>query len=419
MECVDVWEHGITLAIFKVEHLQLLHHRVLPAPSIAYSTAPTVPMNILAYVHLRNIYRSTGVGRVVREMTDHLARRPDVRLKVLADRHDYANIVHKVGAPWTEFDYAFMEHETTRQQALWYFLDRPVGETYWPEADIVYCTAESYVPVRKAKLVVTSHDMQLFERGAHPTNRWVLQQRFKWWLLFRHLARKADMFHAISGYSAERMAHYFPAIRSRLRVIPNAVSAAFFEPPTPAGKEVLHTLGLRDRPYLLVPGGLHFRKNAELILKAWPIIHEKCPELTLVVINHNAPVYAERAKAFADSLVLAGFQEEQQLVALYNGAEAVWFPSRYEGFGMPVLEAMACGAPLVTSNTTAIPEVSGGAAAALVDPDKPQDHVEAIVGLLGDAGARTRASELGRARARQFTWESSAAQMAHEFSALL
>lgn len=376
-------------------------------------------MNLLVYVHLRNIYRSTGVGRVARELTEQMALRPDVRMEVLADREDHARVIERVGGPWLNFNYRFMEHSTSRQQAIWYLRNAPAAEGYWPEAEVVYCTAESYVPVRRARLAVACHDMQLFEPGAHGMSRWLLQQRAKWWLLFRRLAAKADMFHAISEFSAERMAHFFPTIRDRIRVVPNAVSESFFRSPTEVGNRVLEELGVAGKPYLLVPGGLHHRKNAEVVLKAWPLIHERLPELRLVVASHNSAQYLERAKALSPSLILAGLQEEPGIVALYSGAQAVWFPSRYEGFGMPVLEAMACGVPLVTSNTSAIPEVAGGAAAALVDPDRPGDHVDAIVGLLNDSGARQRASEMGRARAREFRWERSAGMLVEEFSKLL
>ncbi len=376
-------------------------------------------MNVLTYVHLRNIYGSTGVGRVARELTEHLARDPSVTLKILADRADHAIIVPKMGEPWTEFHYQLFDRDTSRQQALWFLTGRPAAEQYWPEAEIVYCTAESYVPVRKAKLVVTSHDMQLFEPGAHAITRSLLQQRLKWRLLFRRLAKEADLFHAISAYSAERMAHYYPQIRSRLCVIPNAVSDAFFAPATPAGSAVLERLGLAERPYVLVPGGLHHRKNADLILDAWPELHKKHPDLTLVVINHNSPAYVARAQALAPSLVLGGYQDEASLVALYGQAQIVWFPSRYEGFGMPVLEAMACGSPVVTSNSTALPEVAGGAAAALLDPDRVSDHVDAISALLCDETARQQAINLGRQRAALFRWHHSSQMLVEAFEALV
>ncbi len=375
-------------------------------------------MNILSYVHLRNIYRSTGVGRVAREMTEHLALLPDTHVEILADPGDHARVINKVGEPWTNFRYHFFRHDTSRQQALWFLFGRPHAEHYWPATDIVYCTAESYVPVRKAKLVISCHDAQHFEPGVHRVTPWLLRQRWKWKLLFRRLAKKAAMFHMISEYSAERTGHYFPAIKDRLRVVPNAASASFFRPPSAFGKQVLQQLGIADKPYILVPGGLQHRKNADLILDAWPHIHHRNPELSLVVINHPHPMYLDRAKALGPSFVLGGFQEEQQLVALYNAAQLVWFPTRYDGFGMPVVEAMACGTPVISSNTTGIPEVAGDAAL-LLSPDKMEDHVDAITGLLQDAPERARLSDLGRQRAARYTWANSAKQMAEAFRDLL
>ena len=375
-------------------------------------------MRVLDYVHLRNIYRSTGVGRVAREITEHLAQRPDVDLRILADRHDHATIIPKVGSPWTEYPYNFFEKETSRQQMWWYLLDRPSAEDYWPQVEVMYCTAESYVPTRRARLAVACHDMQLFEPEAHPMSRWLLQQRLKWRLLFGRLSESAHMIQTISAFSASRIAHFFPALESRIRVIPNAVSPAFFQAPTPQGEEVFARLGLSGRPYVLVPGGLHHRKNAELILEAWPEMHRRCPELVLVITSHNTPAYLERAKLLT-SVVPTGFQEEDALVALYHGAELVWFPSKYEGFGMPVVEAMACGAAVVASNSSALPEIAGGAAAALLPSDRPQEHVEAVIDLLRDPGARQRAGELGRRRAASFTWKRSAELLVQNFSELL
>ena len=375
-------------------------------------------MKILDYVHLRNIYRSTGVGRVAREITEHLALRPEVELRILADKQDHDQIVNKVGAPWTEFEYSFFKRDTSRQQALWYLLDAPTAESYWPDADIMYCTAESYVPVRRARLAVACHDMQLFEPEAHPMSRWLIQQRIKWQLMFRRLGETAHMIQTISHFSANRIAHFFPSLRGRIRVIHNAVSTGFFQPVTPKGSEVLKQLALGDNPYVLLPGGLHFRKNAELVLSVWPEIQRRRPELKLVITSHNTPSYADRAKLLP-GIVFSGFQSEEALVALYHRAELVWFPSRYEGFGMPVLEAMACGAPVISSTSSALPEICGGAAAAMVSPDRGQDHLDAILALLDDGPAKLRASGKGAAHAREFTWERTTDKLVEAFAALL
>jgi glycosyltransferase involved in cell wall biosynthesis len=375
-------------------------------------------LNILSYVHLRNIYRSTGVGRVSRELTEHLHRSEGVRLHVLADLEDYRNIIPSVGEPWTSFDYHFFKAETSRQQLRWIIQNGPSAEHYWPETELVHCTAESYVPVRKAKLVVTCHDAQHFEAGAHRTSFWLQKQRFKWRLLFARLNREADMLQMISNFAAERTAHFFPALRDRLRVIPNAASNSFFQPPTATGLQVLEKLGVRDRQFVLVPGGLQFRKNADLILDAWPQVQRNHPDLLLVVINHADAAYLDRAKALGASCILGGFQDEEQLVALYQAAQVVWFPTLYDGFGMPVIEAMASGTPVISSNTTGIPEVAGDAAI-LLSPQDVAAHVEAVTELVNDSAMRRDLIAKGRARAANFTWQISSDKLLHEFKRLV
>ena len=374
-------------------------------------------MNILSYVHLRNIYRSTGVGRVSRELTERLHASKGVTLHVLADREDHRRVISQVGEPWTSFQYHFFRGETSSQQLRWILASAPKAEHYWPETDLVHCTAESYVPVRRAKLAVTCHDAQHFEPGAHRASFWLAKQRFKWKLLFARLSREADMLQMISNYAAERTAHFFPDLRDRLRVVPNAASESFFNPPTEAGRQVLQRLGIQDRPFVLVPGGLQFRKNADLILTAWPKIAEEYPDLLLVIINHADPTYLPRAQSLGPSCILGGFQEEESLVALYSGAMLVWFPTLYDGFGMPVIEAMAAGTPVISSNTTGIPEVAGDAAV-LLSPQAPDAHVDAVVELVRNAAMRQELAEKGRARAANFTWARSAEKLLHEFRLL-
>jgi glycosyltransferase involved in cell wall biosynthesis len=262
------------------------------------------------------------------------------------------------------------------------------------------------------------HDAAYFEQGAHRQGNAFLKQRLKWKFLYRKLARKADMFHTVSHFSAERLSHFFPEIASRIRVVHNAVTPHFFTPVTAVGRDYLAQNGFVDRPYILVPGGLHYRKNAELILEGCALLIKRFPDLTLAVVNHSDPAYVERAKALAPNLRLLGFVEDSALHALYSNAAVVWFPSRYEGFGLPVIEAMACGAAVVASSASSLPEIAGDAAL-LVDPANPAAHADAIEMLLTDSRATQQLSAAGRARAATFTWSSSAEQLKRCFDALL
>ena len=374
--------------------------------------------NLLAYVHLRNIHGSTGAGRTARQIVEHLGLRDDITLRVLADAGDMQRILPLVQEPWTSYTYNSFQADTTRQQARWFFTDNPKAESYWSDAEIVFCTGESYVPVRKAKLVMTAHDAGYFEPGAHIRDVTYWKTRLKWELLYKKLIRRVDMFHTVSEFSADRLAHFFPAIKSRLRWVHNGVTPHFFGAVTASGRQFVRDAGLSGRPFVLVPGGLHFRKNAELILAAAPVLLDRFPDLVIAIVNHTNPIYAEKAKTLGPRIQLLGFVPDEALHALYTDATVVWYPSRYEGFGLPVVEAMACRASVVASNSSSIPEIAGDAAM-LVDPGDPTAHVEAISDLLTDERARGQFADAGQKRASRFTWAACADKLKCQFDTLL
>jgi len=373
-------------------------------------------MNVLSYIHLPEIPRSTGAGRVATQMTKHLATQPALDLRVLGNRSLYDATIPNIGPPWSEYTYAFFDEDTRIQKLKWYALKRPKAERYWSDVDVMYCTEESYVPTNHARLAVTAHDAALFEPSgiAHSGGWQKWTQGAKWTLLYRRLAKEADLIHTVSQFSAERIAHHFPHIRDRLCVVPNAVAPHFFDSPTEAGNEYVQKKNLKGRPFVLLPCGLHYRKNADLVLEAWPQIHEAYPNAKLVVTSHNDPHYAEKARALGDSVFITDFLSEETLQAVYSAATVTWMPSRYEGFGLPVVESMACGTPVVASDTTALPEVAGDAAI-LADVEDCAAHVDAVVALLRNEKERSRLIEKGKDHAKKFTWECAAESLCSYF----
>jgi glycosyltransferase involved in cell wall biosynthesis len=139
-------------------------------------------------------------------------------------------------------------------------------------------------------------------------------------------------------------------------------------------------------------------------------LRERYSDLELVVTSHCDEPYESRARALGYSVKLKGFVSDEALCSLYHAAAAVWFPSLYEGFGLPVLESMACGTPVIASNASSLTEVCGKAAI-LVSPDSDDEHVEAISEVLNNSATRRRLTVAGEQRARSFTWESSASKL--------
>lgn len=368
-------------------------------------------LNILAYVHLRRIVRSTGAGRVARCLTEHLSQTPGVDLRVLGDSSDYQRIEAEAGPAWTGLRHYLFHRDTSAQQARWLFLARPQAETFWPEVQVTFCTSESYVPVKRSRLMVLLNDAAHMEKGVHRGGSGLWKQRLKWSYLYRVLEHKADAFCTSSLFSAERLAHFRPGIRQRLHVVPHGVAPCFFETPSDQAFTSVGALGLIERGFVLLPCGLDHRKNADLVLDAWPKIHAAAPHLKLIVTsNASDPAYVSRARALGNSIVIAGHVDDDVMCALYHLAAVVWFPSRYEGFGLPVLEAMACGAPVVASNAAALPEVAGNAAL-LLPPGDCDAHIEAIRSIAADASVAAPYRARGVARAGQFTWARSAGQL--------
>ena len=374
-------------------------------------------MNVLAYVHMRNIHSSTGAGRFSRNMIEETHKLGHHRITILADPADHRAVAPKVGAPWSEFPYRFIRHETSRQQALWALFDRPPAESYWPEVDVMYCAGESYVPTRRARLAVTAHDAAYFEKDAHPQDWANRKQALKWRFLYGKLARHADRVFTVSRFSAERLGHFFPALEGRFRVVPSAIPWRFFEPVSADGEEQLRRLGLAGRRFVMFPRGLHYRKNADMVLRAWPRLREMHPDLLLVITSHSDAAYVERARAMGPSVVLTDFIDDELLCSIYHAAAVVWFPSLYEGFGLPPLEAMACGTPVVAADATSIPEVSGDAAL-LVAPNSLDDNVQALDTVLRDPAVARRFVDAGRERARRYTWTNAGRRLDEELADL-
>lgn len=300
------------------------------------------------------------------------------------------------------------------------------GQVYWRRQlarDGVDVFHHTYFPLpagveRVSKTVVTLHD--LIQRGMPEAytrgRRWFTN------LTQPQALRRADSVAVISEAVREDVRRFHPEIGlGKVDVVPNAVGESYLrrgaqEPNPETVRRVRARYGLPER-YVLGVGHLEPRKNWPRLIRAYGRIRREHPGRVppLVVVgseNWNfASVYAAAdAEALRDSVVFTGFVQEDDLPEVYANALAFAYPSLYEGFGIPVLEAMAVGVPVLTSNTTSLPEVSGGAAL-LVDPKEVDAIANGLLRLLTDDELRGTLVRRGYLNVGRYGWDRSAEGM--------
>jgi glycosyltransferase involved in cell wall biosynthesis len=227
--------------------------------------------------------------------------------------------------------------------------------------------------------------------------------------VYRDIAERARLLLFVSGYSRDRFLAHIPVPPERVRVVPEGVDPGFGRVPTEVAAEVRARLRLPPA-YLLFVGQIAARKNPVRVLEAVARLPAGAPPLLLAGGSKGAAAEVRGAHErlrLGDRARFLGHVAEGDLPALYAGARALVFPSLDEGFGLPVLEAFACGTPVLASTAGALPETSGGAAL-LVDPLSVDAIAAGILRLLGDEGLRADLVERGRRRAAGLTWEETA-----------
>jgi glycosyltransferase involved in cell wall biosynthesis len=207
-----------------------------------------------------------------------------------------------------------------------------------------------------------------------------------------------------SRFTRERLLAYPWARQAAIFVIPAGVERAFFYPRSPGEVDAVRLrYGLRGE-YFLAVGSLQPRKNLSTLLAAWKILAASRSRLSLAVVGAADQRFRSPALEPAlDGVRFLGYVPDRDLPALYSGAQALVCPSFYEGFGLPLLEAMACGTPVAASNCGALPELAEGCSL-LFDPGKPQAIVDCLAALAGDPRLRREFAFSGLERSRSYDW---------------
>jgi glycosyltransferase involved in cell wall biosynthesis len=288
-----------------------------------------------------------------------------------------------------------------------------LGFPAWAIRDHLALFHSQYVlPVHlSCKSVLTIHDI-LFE--SHPEFFPDSHRRLiKFFIPFS--AKRANRIISVSEFTKRQIMDYYRVPEEKIEAIYEGASRKFR--PLKDNNYLFSKLkayGIKKK-YILFVGRIEPRKNIVGLLKAFDYVRQRGrKDLCLVIVGNQDKIFEEKElfkkvkeMQLDSDVVFTGGVGEDDLVALYNGAEVLTYPAFAEGFGLPVLEAMACGTPVITSNTSALPEVAGEAAI-LVNPYSFQDIGEALEGLLDRQDLSKELSAKGLERAKRFCWEKTA-----------
>ncbi|MGH2752439.1 MAG: glycosyltransferase family 4 protein [Actinomycetota bacterium] len=330
-----------------------------------------------------------GTAVATLELTRALARRSDIELIGVAARH-----LRPPAEAWRPpIAVAQLPLPRLALYESWHRLRRPPLERATGAIDVVHATAMP-VPPRSVPLLLTIHDLAFLRDPAHFTRRG--NSFFRRGL---ELALEdADLVLCPSRATIrDCLAAGFD--EPRLRLVAHGVEARPVSPDEVRRVRLRHGL---DRDYLLWTGTVEPRKNLPGLLRAWAKVDS---DLDLVLVGPQGwnEDLDEHIGAARDRIKMLGFLPQKDLAPIYAGATVFCYPSFTEGFGLPVLEAMAQGTPVVTSRGTSTEEVAEGAGL-LVDPHDDTSIAEAIGRVLGDARLSAQLAESGRKRAATYSW---------------
>lgn len=348
-----------------------------------------------------NLVRELARGDAENEYLLFLDRRTDGELRDIEKR---LGIIEK-----KNFHFVSLPAKNKFDWNLWY-----VPRSLRAHAVDIYHTqyiVPFFVP-KRTKLVTHIHDVSFraYPKYIAPIDRFFLNA------LIPKSIHRADQIIAPSEFTKREIMKYYRVPEEKISVIYNAVAPEFFaeENKSRENFEAIREKYRLPKSFLLYIGTLQPRKNIPMLLEAFRSLRESDPDLGLVLAGnrdgHHFDIRIDKTIArfnLENAVVFPGFIDQSDLPALMSGARALVFPSYYEGFGIPILEAMSRGVPVIASDIPALRE-AGGDAAMFVSPDNPMLFSKALRTICEHASIREELVQKGLIRARYFSWERSA-----------
>jgi glycosyltransferase involved in cell wall biosynthesis len=367
------------------------------------------------------VRQSAGIGRLTR----HLAR----ELTFLHPEHAYTLFVAGRLANKAAERAAWPAHVRLRDTLiseraltiLWHRLRVPLpAESFTGPCDLFHSTDFVLPPTAGARSIVTVHDLTFlrYPECAHPRLRAYLQS------VVPRSVQRADRIIADSEATRRDLIELLGAPAEKIGVVYGGIEDAFTALGEPAADAAVRRRHGLEQPYIFSVGTIEPRKNYALLLRAYARAVTKMKDAPILAIAGGKgwlydDIFAEVERCGLHERVrFLGFVPDADLPALYRGATLFVFPSLYEGFGFPPLEAMACGCPVVCSNASSLPEVVGDAAV-LAPPTDEEQWVKAMRGALKDSSLREAMQRRGLAQAARFTWTAAAGRLWEEYQRAL
>jgi glycosyltransferase involved in cell wall biosynthesis len=381
--------------------------------------------------------RRTGIGHYTNQLLRHLALVDSQNQYVVflnSFRHDMCR------ESWMEHPNFTIRHRRIPGPVLlfaWRYFNRPAIEWLVGDVDVFHSPATYIPPQRRGVCVTTVHDLHFMR---DPASCEMLGGRYLMATLPRRL-KQMDRVIAASQNTRTDLIELLGAAPERITVVYEGVDSRFLEvgqvgnlsssqtgSPRPVGQvgnlseqasSLLPTVRARHRlpdRYILFVGTIEPRKNVERLIEAYALVRsarQDAPPLVIVGGRGKSADRVERAVAsfgLSQWVVLAGYVNQDELSAIYSGADLFVLPSLYEGFGLPVLEAMACGIMVVAGDTSSLRELVGANRGILVDPMRPSQIAAGVLRALSDARLRAECIRRGLEFAREMTWERCARQ---------
>ncbi len=359
------------------------------------------------------IHQVAGIGRYTRELVNALT---------VANK-DYEYRLFAAGAtdverPALPHNWQWCPTGLTRRwlERVWYRLRLPLPVEAWTGRVDLFHAPDFVLPILlpKTQTIVTIHDLS-FVRQPDSTmpgmaaylNRWVPRS-----------VQQADQVIAVSEATRQDLIELYHTPPNKIKVLYHGVSPNF-KPVDNLARlaDIRQRYGLGEHPFILSVGTLQPRKNYVRLIQAYAMVRQKLalasPNLVIVGQKgwHYEEIFDEVNRwQLASHIHFLGFVEDSDLAALYSAARLFIYPSLYEGFGLPVLEAMACGTPVVAANLSALPEVVGSAGW-LINPYDVKGMAESMAQLLTDEPLRQQFIQDGFKQAARFTWTNMARQL--------